>query len=425
MHKTLERQIRKFLQNPPPSEMNELFEAISTTYAHFDEDRVLTERSFDLSSRELMDITKKIEEKVEIRTREFQQEHARLLALINNFPLGIILIDADNKIVVRNDRVSSILNIEKSNYTLDDLVSYFPAEAGIGRSCSTCLVEQKSAEVKDISIGKKFIRLIITPIFAKGQNQQAVFGSLFIVEDVTEQKIIERSKDEFFSIASHELRTPLTAIKWNASMLRNYYPASGLNGEIGQVIDDIESASARLIRIVNDFLDMSHLEQKKIKLKEETFDLSETISTVIAEFQEVASRKHIVLAVGKMEMIPLITADKDRFRQILVNLIGNAINYTHEGSISVSLRKQGNFAKIYVTDTGVGIPLKNQSLLFRKFQQAGESTLIRDVSQSTGLGLYISKLIVERMGGSIALEESIPGKGSTFSFTLPLARNGL
>jgi signal transduction histidine kinase len=113
-------------------------------------------------------------------------------------------------------------------------------------------------------------------------------------------------------------------------------------------------------------------------------------------------------------------ADTDRVKEVIINLVSNAINYTREGSIDVEVVQKPGAVSVRVKDTGAGIPQRNQSLLFRKFQQAGD-TLTRDNTQSTGLGLYISKLMVEAMKGTIQLEESTPGQGSTFSFTLPTA----
>jgi signal transduction histidine kinase len=116
----------------------------------------------------------------------------------------------------------------------------------------------------------------------------------------------------------------------------------------------------------------------------------------------------------------LVMADADRLKEVIINLISNAINYTRAGSVGLELSQKPDAVTVRVRDTGVGIPQRNQSLLFRKFQQAGD-TLARDNTQSTGLGLYISKLMVEAMKGTIQLEESVPDKGSVFSFTLPAA----
>lgn len=119
--------------------------------------------------------------------------------------------------------------------------------------------------------------------------------------------------------------------------------------------------------------------------------------------------------------MPTVVADKNKFKQVLINLIGNAMKFTKEGGISISLKNEGKFVKILVSDTGVGIPEKNQKLLFRKFQQAESNIFTRDATRGTGLGLYISKLLIEGMGGMLNIERSVVGKGTSFFIILPFA----
>jgi signal transduction histidine kinase len=119
---------------------------------------------------------------------------------------------------------------------------------------------------------------------------------------------------------------------------------------------------------------------------------------------------------------PTVTADKQRIKQVIYNLLGNAIKFTDTGHITISTRQDDNFVFISISDTGRGVPAEAQRLLFRKFQQAGSSLLTRDTTNGTGLGLYISKLIVEQSGGRIGLEHSEVGKGSSFIFSLPRSK---
>ena len=202
-HKVLVRQIRKILGENAviPPEWEKLLEAINTTYLNFDEDRALTERSMDLSSKELLEINKSIEQKVRLRTKEFQQEHARLLASVGSFPLGLLLFDRDNNIILRNDNVASILEITAPNYTVADIERHFPKESEIAENCRRCVEEKRSIELKDVSTGKKFVRILLSPIFLNMHTKDVVLGHTFLIEDVTEQRILERSREEFFSIA--------------------------------------------------------------------------------------------------------------------------------------------------------------------------------------------------------------------------------
>jgi signal transduction histidine kinase len=118
-----------------------------------------------------------------------------------------------------------------------------------------------------------------------------------------------------------------------------------------------------------------------------------------------------------------VYGDKNRTKQVIYNLVGNALKFTDKGSITMEIKQDGPLLKVLISDTGPGISAGAQQLLFHKFQQAGDSLITRDTAHGTGLGLYISKLIVENMGGSIQLESSVPGTGSVFSFSLPSAKH--
>jgi signal transduction histidine kinase len=188
------------------------------------------------------------------------------------------------------------------------------------------------------------------------------------------------------------------------------------------MLKDIQASSERLLEIVRDFLEVSRLEQGKIEIRNETFGVEAVIEKVVNTLHEVAHAKKLAVVFEKpVAALPHVVADPSRVEQVLTNLIGNALKFTEQGTVTITVQTSGTTLKVSIADTGTGISPHNQTLLFRKFQQAGEDVLARNDSQSTGLGLYISKLILSAMGGTIALEKSVPGEGSTFSFTLPVA----
>jgi two-component system sensor histidine kinase BarA len=190
-----------------------------------------------------------------------------------------------------------------------------------------------------------------------------------------------------------------------------------------EMVDDIYSSSVRLIKIVNDFLDVSALEQGKILITPELFSLADVAKDVAHEMQSLCAAKGVELRIDPvMVEAPSVVADKQRTKQVIYNLVGNALKFTEKGSITIRALYDNNFVYTAVTDTGRGMSPENQRLLFRKFQQAASSLLTRDTTQGTGLGLYISKLIVEHSGGQIWLDYSEVGKGSTFAFSLPRPR---
>ena len=237
--------------------------------------------------------------------------------------------------------------------------------------------------------------------------------------------MLERSKDEFLSIASHELRTPLTAIRGNASLIKKYYGDQLPNSDIVEMVEDIHESAIRLIDIVNDFLDASSLEQGKMQMNPESFLPSEIIESVVHELNAWAESKEVQLQIDEsVAKMPEVTADKHRIKQVLYNLIGNAVKFTNKkGTVRVAATNDAHKVYTRVIDTGKGMSPENQRLLFRKFQQAGVSMLTRDNTNGTGLGLYISKLIIEQSEGTIKLESSEPGYGSTFTFSLPKTRS--
>ena len=358
---------------------------------------------------------------LEALNKVLSEEHARLLASINSLPLGFILADINSDIMLSNKPVNTLLNLSASPRSLSDIDRVIGEKFSLKAQYRRCIEDMQMVNIPEVVFGKKFLHFYLVPVIMT-RSAKRVIGAAVLIEDITEEKALERGKDEFFSIASHELRTPLTVIRGNVLLLRDYYVSKMKNAEAEQMIGDVLASTERLIRIVNDFLEVSSIEQKKIQLKRVQFDVSGLIEEVLREFQKLTDEKGISLTFTKdATLVPQVLADKDRTGQVLFNLIGNALKHTSKGSITISTEANVKYVKIYIQDTGMGIPPEQQSLLFRKFQQAGKDIIARDFSQGTGLGLYISKLLVEAMGGVIALEESKPEKGSVFSFTLPIA----
>lgn len=244
----------------------------------------------------------------------------------------------------------------------------------------------------------------------------ALFITLYIANQLLARDNVIRLKNEFFSMASHELRTPLTAIRGNASLLQRIYGSKN-DPEFSSLTSDIREASNRLLRLVTNFLDAARIEQGKVPINLGLTDLRTTISAVLQEMQGIANDKHIQLRTELPPQLPTVWADADRLKQIIYNLIGNAAKFTDSGSITLAAEIRGDFVCVLVRDTGRGISPQDQKTLFHEFQQTRAS----DSSRGTGLGLYISKTLVELMGGKIRLESSEIGQGTTLSFTVPIA----
>ncbi len=383
-----------------------------------------------------------IEKKVDERTREIteknialekaqkqvsegwiqqQREKARLTASINSLSLGFILTDMEDHIITMNPASQGIIGLSSRPDDLKVIEALLRDVVDIHKLHEQCHTEQKPIHIESVLYGRKYLRIFLAPIVLI-TSQEEHLGTVILIEDISEAKTLERSREEFFSIASHELRTPLTAIRGNTSLIREHY-FEKLEPDLQEMVTDIHESSVRLINIVNDFLNMTRLEQQRLEFKSQPFDLEDLIKKAIKEYQVTSSRQKIALDLAEPPTpVPAAFADPERVRQVIINLIGNAMKFTEEGAIKIGLVQVDGMVEVTVSDNGRGIPIANQSLLFHKFQQAGDSLFTRDTTKGTGLGLYISKLMIEAMGGKIWLVKSEPDKGSVFAFTLPVAK---
>lgn len=347
-------------------------------------------------------------------------EKARLLASINSLKIGFAIVGTEGNFIINNPSLLNILNIKSDHISLDDITKILKIDGeGLLERLKKCTKDKCIVEINEIMFGIKYLRLFLNPVFSLSG---VPIGGVLLLEDITEEKVLERSRDEFFAVASHELRTPLTAIRGNAEMILEEYKDKIPDENIREMLGDIDEASIRLIGIVNDFLEVSRLEQGNILFEKSSFDMIETTEKVVSSLRAEADKKGILLEVIKPENpLPKIFTDRARIDQVLFNLIGNSLKFTDKGSIKITFEiMDNNNLKVRVIDTGKGISVKNESLLFRKFQPAGDDVLARDVTKSTGLGLYISKILINKMNGTIGLEKTETGVGSTFFFTIPL-----
>jgi len=227
-------------------------------------------------------------------------------------------------------------------------------------------------------------------------------------------------KSEFTSMVSHELRTPLAIIKEGVALLEDE-TLGRLNENQKHSLDAVSRTINRLTRLINDTLDFSKLENKKMKFKIRKGNLNEVIDQVLKSYSASMDRKGLKLNVRLDASLPLVRFDPDRIVQILCNLITNAMKFTDSGSVSVVSRSCGKNVQVSVKDTGCGMQKEDLPVIFNKFKQLS-SSISSGTSRNiggTGLGLAICKQIIEQLGGRIFVESEY-GKGSTFHFTLPL-----
>jgi len=238
------------------------------------------------------------------------------------------------------------------------------------------------------------------------------------VELRQEVEKLSQAKSEFISIASHQLRTPLTAIKGYISMmLEKSYGNPPTKME--KPLDNIYASNERLIRLVNDLLNLSRLEAGKIDFNPELTSLEELVSGVIQDLRINVEKKGLYIKIVKpSEPLPKIMFDQDKIRQVILNIMDNAIKYTKEGGITIKLEKLNLEEQIKISDTGEGMDEKEIQSLFQIFSRATAGTQLH--TEGAGIGLYVARQFVEMHGGKIWAESLGKGKGSTFIVQLPI-----
>lgn len=381
-------------------------------------EKLVAERTKEL--KEKTEALKIANQEVSKNWYAIQKEKATLSTSISSLPLGFIIIDPELNILTINETAKKFLKLSYEPRNLNDIDQIYAININIIKLINATRQNMLPTEIKEAILGNKYIHITLVPIVSQITEVQEFLGTVILIGDITERKLIDRSRNEFLSIASHELRTPLTAIRGNIKLISEFYKDKIPDQDFHEMLNDVHASSIRLIGLVNDFLNTSSLEMGNIEIKQENFDLKESIRKACDELKIQSDNKGLNININLKEEETLeIKGDRGRVHEVLINLIGNAVKFTPKGSITISCKQTPEYIETYITDTGMGINPKNQNLLFRKFQQAEDNIFTRDVTQGTGLGLYISKLLVEKMHGRIRLVESVENKGTTFSFYLP------
>lgn len=361
-----------------------------------------------------------IEKSINSTASNINIEHERLFSSINNLSLGVVIVDKDKNIRFMNKTSKMILGTDKlkNEFAVSD-VSNILANIDAASRLDDALISAKSFSYEDVSIGDSQYDIFISSITGNEPKNTESTGAIILLKDKTEERLLKRSKENFFIIASHELRTPLTGIRGYIEILKNYYFDKISDPELKRILNDIDASSGRLINIVNDFLDKSKFEEDKISVKLDICDVVPIINSSIQDTQLLAKEKKLGIMFENSISKASVLGDKDKIKQILINLISNSIKYSDKGSIRVRLERTAEEKyKISISDNGNGIPDENVQFLFSKYQQINTKKGANVIS--TGLGLYISKLLAEKMNGNLKLENTKLGEGSTFSLSLPV-----
>ena len=346
-----------------------------------------------------------------------------LLELIGKIEEGIIAIDAQGRVLFVNPFAESILgtffeNVKNKSYreVLFLIQKNGTADFSVFEKALSGETVRLESDVHLITRNDKItIRGSVMPF---KNATDVVQGIIMVFRDATAEVEKEQESHTFLSQAAHDLRTPLAIIR--SSVLLVLENLGKLDAEtIKNTLTDTAKSTDQLLALVNDFLNVSRLEQGRMDIKKEPFNLVSLTAEVVAEqLQQAKARKLYLILEETDGAIPKALADKNRTREILTNLISNAIKYTYQGGVTIKLGLRDGHIALQIMDTGVGLAEDQKRLLFRKFMQIGEART-KSTNQSTGLGLYISQQFAELMGGNIELESSEPGNGSTFTLILP------
>jgi len=240
------------------------------------------------------------------------------------------------------------------------------------------------------------------------------------IQDKSQQlETANKHKSEFLANMSHELRTPLNAIiGFSEVLLERLF--GDLNEKQDDYLKDIHSSGRHLLQLINDILDLSKVEAGRMELDVATFDLPSAISNAMTLIRERAQRHAITLGIDVDQDFGEMVADERKFKQILLNLLTNAVKFTPDGGrIDVRARREGDSIVVAVHDTGIGIAPEDQQAVFEEFRQVGRD--YTNKQEGTGLGLALTRKFVELHGGTISVESAL-GMGSTFTFTIPATR---
>jgi signal transduction histidine kinase len=361
---------------------------------------------------------------------EQREETSKSQAILQSVTEGVIVLDADRRVQLYNPAAEQVLEIPAEvvlGAELAALEQYGEDSAERKRSHQIYTglmnalhqVEQGQEIYRtslDLNDPNQVIALSMSPVV--GPNNQS-YGDVAVLRDITREIEADEEKRRFISDVSHELRTPLTAIKGYVDVLL-LSSAHTLSPDHINYLNIIKSNTNRLRNLIEEILEISRPDGKN-KLILSDISIREVMEDVVQSLRLEAERKNMVVSIEVADDVPLVTADQKRVTQIVFNLFSNAVKYTYDNGRIVlrSFLNRANMLQVDVEDTGVGMSPEQRKKLFRPFYRADNP--LRDVAGGTGLGLSIAKMWVEKHGGQMWVSSDI-GKGSTFSFIIPLVQ---
>lgn len=353
--------------------------------------------------------------------RKTAEELNQFKLAVDNASDHIIITDPEGKIIYANKGAERL-----TGYSHEEIIGKNPRLWGgqmpreFYKNMWHIFAEEKKPFLSEIRNKRKNgefydVHSSISPILDKNGNIIYFVG---VERDITQEKAIDRSKSEFVSLASHQLRTPLSAINWYSEML--------LGGDAGKLKDkqkdyteEIYASSRRMSELVSALLSVSRIELGTFAVEPKPTNVVDLADSCIKEMQAKINAKHQFVERKYTSDLPLINVDQNLTRIVFQNLFSNSMKYTpNGGKISISIKRIDKHLEIAVSDTGYGIPARQKDRVFSKFFRA--DNIIPIETDGTGLGLYIVKELLEKVGGQIRFE-SEENEGSTFYVSMPLS----
>ncbi len=341
------------------------------------------------------------------------EERDRIETILASMAEGVLAFDGEGKLIMMNKTAAEMLKVTweevAQRYFLEVLRNH-----NLAGLLKTGLTDTKKQvmEIKLFPTSQEFYRVYITPIISKDSD---IHGVVMVLRNITKMRLLEQMRSEFVSNVSHELRTPLTSIKGYVETLLD---GAMENKELSlKFLEIINNEADRLNRLISDLLYLSSLETGRMEVAKKKFNAQQFVEKVVNIIEPVAKKKNVTIETKLHPSITEICGNQDMLEQVLINLLDNAVKYSHaRGKIKLEMgmHEQGVFLK--VSDNGIGIPAESLPRLFERFYRVDKARS-RQVG-GTGLGLSIVKHIVERHRGQIQVE-SEEQQGTTFTVILP------
>jgi len=373
------------------------------------EEKIYTQSNDQIG--ELTESFNRMRESLKYSMANLKQRNVELEAILNSMINGIIAVDSNKNILMINPICFDILNLPKDYVAQNESMYKIIRNEEIAALVENA-IESGLSQVKELQYVHldKILRIYINPIIT---NEDEIIGSIVVLQDVTQVRKLEQMRSDFVSNVSHELKTPLTSIKGFVDTLKN--GAISDEGAATRFLDIIDIESDRLYRLINDILILSEIERMDKDYDKDRVEVGSVIEEVVAMLSLKAEQKGLVLSATIGEPLEMI-GNRDRLKQMMINLVDNALKYTESGVVNVEMEAVGHWIKLSVRDTGIGIPEEHLERLFERFYRVDKG---RSRNQGgTGLGLSIVKHIVLLYKGKISVMSKV-NEGTTFEILFP------